>query len=430
MIELDLLLANLALGMGLSAVAQALVGRKRLKKQLLRKEELVHRLQIREHADLPNLWNSFELAKVYLDTGHRSVLLGTVPGYGECVLKIAATDTSSPVDSFGLFREAFVLNWLAGDGAPRLLSFVNAQDGRSLALAMTPAEGSSLADRMPELTPPRLSEIHSYMLGLCTRVSQLHAKGFVHGDIKPSNLICQWKDSTDGPLLAPAGDITIVDYESASPIAKGPEGAIVGFGSVRGTRGFTAPERFYRFESAPTIDVYSCGVLAGFLLTLAPRRPGSAARRRITALAWRDLVQRATSADPSDRPRSIDEFLAEWIRGYSEMDEQLKQSRAEWPSEPTERLMMLGESRALQSVFEPLSDRRGMPWLLETTSLSGKLTRSEQATFQDWVHGPRDSRVGVSPNMVKILRKLERNFFEGVAERYPNLSTLLALDTF
>ncbi len=80
-----------------------------------------------------------------------------------------------------------------------------------------------------------------------------HARGLVHGDIKPSNIVI---DGTGSPRLA--------DFGSAVRIATLPPEQ-----ETRGTFAFMSPEQFRREPeaSAPTSDVYALGGLLFYLLT-------------------------------------------------------------------------------------------------------------------------------------------------------------------
>jgi serine/threonine protein kinase len=142
------------------------------------------------------------------------------------------------------------------------------------------------------------------------------AAGYVHGDVKPGNL-----------LVASSGTVKVADFGTAQRVnAEG----LVPVDVVSGSWSFLAPERFGNFWDH-RVDIYSLGLTIYFLLTgvhsVTARTP------RECLLAHRDLnleplhwtvsgVSRAASAvflrmtarDPANRPSNYDELLAELSR--------------------------------------------------------------------------------------------------------------------
>jgi Serine/threonine protein kinase len=382
-------------------------------------------LKIRSGADLPDFWSRFVHEQTYLDTRTRAVLRGRLGREADCVVKVLASRGSAPAESFGIFREAFVLNWLAGRDAPELLGFTSSKDGRAVALAMTAAPGQPLSAAVAGGEPPTMSDVHELIVQLCTSVKRLHEAGFVHGDIKPSNIIAEWDRRGDGRLsVRPSSSVILVDFESASLLVDHAAGANE-LSTVRGTHGFTAPERFWRFDSSPKVDVYSCGVVASFVLTLAPRRPGTSLRERITIPGWRRLIERATAA-PNMRPDSIDEFLREWTRSFRDAASGERERVAVWPSAAASRLADLRASGALSSVMVPQSEIADQEAWRAADALRS-LNARDREIFELWLN---DTVGQISYGRVApVLAKLERSYFAELVANHPNLTSMLALDT-
>jgi serine/threonine protein kinase/WD40 repeat protein len=107
-----------------------------------------------------------------------------------------------------------------------------------------------------------------------------HARGIIHRDVKPSNL-----------LLDTAGVVWITDFG----LAKTQDAALTTTGDVVGTLRYMAPERF-QGEGDERADVYALGLTLYELLVL---RPAFEARDRLR------LIDRIQNEEPA-RPRVLD----------------------------------------------------------------------------------------------------------------------------
>ena len=93
----------------------------------------------------------------------------------------------------------------------------------------------------------------SLFLKIVDAIANAHARGVVHGDIKPDNI-----------LVSRKGEPTIVDFGLARSERDGP----MGLATPGGTPGYAAPECFQRHTRVDAaIDVFSLGVLLFELLT-------------------------------------------------------------------------------------------------------------------------------------------------------------------
>jgi eukaryotic-like serine/threonine-protein kinase len=86
----------------------------------------------------------------------------------------------------------------------------------------------------------RLADVVILGLHLCSAVQYLHAEGFLHLDLKPSNIISQ------------CGVAKVLDLDIAQP--PGP-------GHGHGTRQYMAPEQVRREVLGPAADVWGLGVV-------------------------------------------------------------------------------------------------------------------------------------------------------------------------
>jgi serine/threonine-protein kinase len=174
-------------------------------------------------------------------------------------------------------------------------------------------EGESLADRLARagaLAPPEALRILEAMAG---GLDHVHARGIVHRDVKPSNV-----------MLVPGGGVKITDFGVAH-LAWAP---LTRTGEMIGSPAYMAPEQIApRGEVKAASDIYALGVVAyecltgthpfrraslGGLLESIVRdepAPASAVDGRLPASADAALVT-ALAKDPAARYPSCRAFVA------------------------------------------------------------------------------------------------------------------------
>ena len=172
--------------------------------------------------------------------------------------------------------------------------------------------GGTLADQLGRVPPEEAVRLAAEA---AEAVQVLHEAGFLHRDVKPSNLLL---DQTCEPPR-----VVVADLGSAKRIADA-----TGFTITTGTPAYMAPEQASgRGGLDGRADVYSLAVVTWELLTGQrppdPPPPGrrgtSAGRRRLPAEVAGvtpgvlDVVEAALDPDPSRRPRDPHAF-AEALR--------------------------------------------------------------------------------------------------------------------
>lgn len=186
----------------------------------------------------------------------------------------------------------------------------------------TPADGSwlfSLKDD-PALSLPtrkpaagRLWDALAVLLRLCPALSYLHARGVVHGDLKPANV-----------LLGTDGRVTLLDFG----LAQGPRrhGAAEAANVRMGTMEYAAPELICGERLDQTTDIYSLGCMLYELVTgripFDGTSPLEIAQKHLEAdalapselvfgLSWQleELMMEMLAKEPSRRPRSVRELV-------------------------------------------------------------------------------------------------------------------------
>jgi serine/threonine protein kinase len=139
----------------------------------------------------------------------------------------------------------------------------------------------------------------------CDAASHLHANGWVHGDINPSNLV----------IATPHDRVVLIDLGIARPIAQA--------GTPRGTHAYMAPEQVRGEAWTPATDVFALGVVLWELCAgtrLFHRGPSYLSMQAVIefdppALPDRDLdaiARDALAKDPAKRissPRELADRL-------------------------------------------------------------------------------------------------------------------------
>jgi len=150
-----------------------------------------------------------------------------------------------------------------------------------------------------------------------------HRAGLVHRDVKPENVLVAPPPNGSGDLVDSV--VKVADFGLAHPVEVGQRG---GGGQLLATAEYVAPELVADGRADPRADVYSSGICLFEMLT--GRVPFDGARP--ADVAWQhvdqdvpppsrivpglpqfvdDIVARATSRDPSGRPRDAAAMLAE-----------------------------------------------------------------------------------------------------------------------
>ena len=133
-------------------------------------------------------------------------------------------------------------------------------------------------------------------------VAELHAKGYIHRDIKPRNIL--WRSSDDARKRTPVVcDLGLVKKVSKNPSESSINGLSLTIGGV-GTPGFGAPEQIERGEVTELSDIHALGVLANECFN------GKAPWR------WRRIIERATSSISRYRYSSVNAFVKAIHRAF------------------------------------------------------------------------------------------------------------------
>lgn len=220
-------------------------------------------------------------------------------------LKIAAP---SDVD-----REFAALTALAHRNVVQVLG--HGSCGEQSFLAMEYAAAGTLAQQPG---PLGLARCFSFALHAATALAWVHKRGWVHRDVKPSNLLRRIDAS-----------LALGDFSSACRRGHASPQALV---TVIGTPRYAAPEQSQGAPADPTADIYSLGACLYEFLAGRPLFPGETLlelfsqhlRAPVPALprehaAWQPLLQAMLAKDAQRRPADGAALLATLQASASEL---------------------------------------------------------------------------------------------------------------
>lgn len=198
---------------------------------------------------------SFEIEGL-LGRGRQSVVYRARRGGESVALKVARRArlaAGAGRDGFGMEFDA--LAQLAGPGVVRARE--HGVCGADAWLAMEYAAGGSLARLCAGASAPQVAALLAQAAGALAAV---HARGWVHRDVKPAHL-----------LLRSDGSVALCDFGIACRAGPAPAAAP---GAIVGTPRYAAPEQSAGAAAAPSADVYSLGACLYEMLRGQPPYPG------------------------------------------------------------------------------------------------------------------------------------------------------------
>ena len=166
-------------------------------------------------------------------------------------------------------------------------------------------EGVTLEEYLRESGPLDAEKTRQVALELCDGLEALHARGIVHRDLTPKNIVVTAQEH-----------VTIIDF-GISRVERAGASSDTEF---LGTAGFAAPEQFGFKQSTARTDIYSLGVLMNYMQTMEFPNEHLAEGKLKTA------IETCTKMDEADRYPSVRE-----LRKVLEND---GKSRGELPALP------------------------------------------------------------------------------------------------
>lgn len=302
-------------------------------------------------------------------------------------LKVIHPDQGSTATGLARFRdEAQLTARLQHPGIVPVHDIGQLADGRWW-YTMEEVQGRRLGEVLALLRAEgNLRRAVDLLLRACQAVAHAHARGVVHRDLKPDNV-----------LVGDLGEVRVVDWGIAKVVADhGP--AEPTSGEILGTRRFMSPEQAAGGPVGPAADVYALGVILGEVIAPDDVPLEALAIGLTPAYAppppeLASLRDRATRAHPSERPADAAAFAAElaaWLEGARQRENGLAAVAAavagmaripELRARAADR-----RAAALQAAvpaWEPV-DRKRPVWALEdeATALEQEAARLEVESVQ------------------------------------------------
>ncbi len=170
-------------------------------------------------------------------------------------------------------------------------------------LVMELVDGPTLSQLMKN-GPMALDELGSIAVQIADALAYVHARGVVHRDVKPGNV-----------LIDPAGRVKLADFGIARLVEQRTHHTRSGM--AIGTAAYIAPEQVNGGQVEGPADVYSLGLVLLEAITGRREYPGTPAEAAHARLhrppeipavpeVWRDLLTDMTALDPDDRPSPAD----------------------------------------------------------------------------------------------------------------------------
>lgn len=232
----------------------------------------------------------------------------------EVAIKFATGDG----DGDGLEREA---RRLASQTHPLFVRVFALErvDGR-WAMVMERVHGRTLSQRLREDGPLPPQRALDYLAQAAEALERAHRSGWVHGDLKPSNL-----------MLADDGRMRILDFGAAAPVDPLGTASLASGAQAIGTLAYLPPERLLGANASVQGDIYSLGLVllealggrrdrseptlpaaAGSSSTLAsPSLASSTLAVPLLDPRLRELIETMTQTRPQDRPASMARVYAQ-----------------------------------------------------------------------------------------------------------------------
>jgi eukaryotic-like serine/threonine-protein kinase len=222
--------------------------------------------------------------------------------------------------------EARLLRRVDSDRVVRVYDVGTLDDGRPY-LVMTYADGGSLGDRLAA-GPLPAAEALAVLDQVAEGLDALHAKGIVHRDVNPHNVLLLDQPAPDG---LPGRRVLLADLG----IAKDLQWAS-GLTQPAGTGDYRAPEqRQYSADVGPASDVYALAMLARTLLDHSPL--DHSLLDQSLPPAAESVLAGATDESPASRPPRASDLVRDlrWALAPPPAPASAAEPTAESAAEPT-----------------------------------------------------------------------------------------------
>jgi hypothetical protein len=254
-------------------------------------------------------------------------------------------------------REAKAASQLISPHTIQIFDFGASDDGIHY-IAMEYLRGADLAKLISTHGPiPPARAVH-FAVQACASLTEAHAMGIVHRDIKPHNLYVIQADG-DPDFLK------LLDFGIASRIERAQEPKLTRTGAIAGTPSFMAPEMIRGEVADARTDIYSLGATLYFMLTGTPPFDGQtrgvmlahvldapeppSTRGVHVPAALEQVVLRCLAKQPDDRFQSTAELSAALLQSGCG-DWTAEDAQAFWQLEHAETMFRYTQATLLPTV--------------------------------------------------------------------------------
>ncbi len=192
-------------------------------------------------------------------------------------------------------REMAAYRMLAGKDLPGIPKVYRCYDAQGYFLVEEEyIDGISLQEMIDGGERMEEARAAALIASLCRTLSELHAMGIIHRDVKPEHI-----------LLTPEGNVYLIDFDAAMQLAPEKQSDT----RLLGTAIYAAPEQFGLTRSDVRTDIFAVGISLNILLTGVHPAVGISLRdffgaktktaiRGTCASVWNTQAIRSTSTRP------------------------------------------------------------------------------------------------------------------------------------
>lgn len=194
------------------------------------------------------LGGKYRLERKIAEGGMATVWEGVHLSLGiDVAIKFVKADIAERTDFASFEKEARSAAQLRSEHVVRVYDHGISQEGLPY-LVMELLRGESLASRIDSRGPLTFEEVAALVEQVGRALSEAHAHGIVHRDVKPENILL-----TDTPDRAPGFSAKLVDFGLANPMAA----PVATSGVVAGTPSYMSPEYLEgEAPASPALDLW------------------------------------------------------------------------------------------------------------------------------------------------------------------------------